>query len=111
TLRSSFEAQAHKAADPDVLDWANRSSREALSKAVMNQVNSGSLSGYHDLTRSYMENLDTIDPGQILDSVDAKAREVRMEKEGRITLHVPGMGRVDWKVAVRAGVIGPKLSR
>ena len=108
-LTQAFEKQATDAVSRTAIDWAKDNAREALSQAALQQVNHGSLAGYHALAKSHMENLATIDPAAILNSRDAKERQIRQEADGRITLYIPGVGRTDWKTAIRSRLIGPKF--
>jgi hypothetical protein len=112
TLRAAFAIQAATAVgSQDILDWANEHARDALTAAVRSQVNEGSLDGYKAVTKAYMESLPDHRPDLILASPDAKARGITRDARGRITLMVPGVGTVDWKTALRSGLIGPAFKR
>ena len=72
---------------------------------------SGSLKGYATLTGEYMSRLPEINPDLILSNANATAAGVESSKDGTITIYNPKAGRVPWAAAVKAGLIGPRISK
>lgn len=111
TLFDAYATQARGALGPQadqIVEWAKTNAMDALKQAEFTHVNEGTTTGYADLASRYMENLPTIDPNRILTSPVAKAIGARREKDGSISIVHPNHGRVDWKVAVRTGLVQPR---
>ena len=92
-----------------ILEYARAHQPQALRDAMTRQARDGTTAGYRALARSFTEDLATYNPSALLATEFAKANGVREERDGQITVEVPGMGRVGWRAAVRSGAIKPKV--
>jgi hypothetical protein len=108
-LHSAFHEQASRAVGPasdEVFSWARANAPNELRRAITEQVNNGTTKGYAALNAKFVENLDTLHPQLLLESTATKALNVRKESDGKITVELPKLGRVSWRVAVRSGLLG-----
>ena len=96
-----------EAAD-DVFAWAREHAPSLLRDAIQDHVNNEQSGGYARLARAYLEVLPERNPEMILNSPDAKARDIKRDHNGVITVAIEGAGRVEWRVAVRQGLIAPR---
>jgi hypothetical protein len=111
-LREKFAAQGHASIGPgseNVFAWAQQHRAAELNKAALAQVNNGSTAGYKELARQYIEEMPKHSLDAIRNSVDFAERDIKIDRAGNVTLNIPGAGRVSWQVAVRTGLIAPKL--
>jgi hypothetical protein len=111
TLHAAFEKQATDEVGSRVLEWAKENRLSDLRQAAHDQVATGNLNGYVELSKEYLSKLPDIDPSAILNSPDAAARGIKRERNGTITLDIPGADRMEWRAAIRAGFIGPRFRK
>ncbi len=118
TVRAGFEAQAKATVeamglDADkVFDYAREHNPELSQKVVNDHVMGRSTDGYKALGQDYLTNLDTIDPGALLDPEGPLKAHLangwgvrRQDRSGEIILTDPNGATYEWKSAVRTGVV------
>lgn len=102
-FEQSLVTQANNHVGPQaqaIWDHARATDPAGLREAMSRHVNQGDLSGYSAIADSYIQNLDTINPGMILNSADAAKVNPRVESNGRISIEVNGK-RLLWSAHVR----------
>lgn len=107
---AAFRRQADAAVGHNaqaVWDWAQSHAPTELRAAMERQFMRGTTDGLKALASRYFETLDQHNPEMILNSQDAKARGIRMEPDGRITVRLANGVRTTWRQAVRMGAIKP----
>jgi len=108
-----FRKQAHAAVGENIADavweWARNNNRSGdLEAAMYDHANKGTTTGYKALVRGYFESLADTPEGRniILNATDAKSQGVFRDRNGKLYVTHPKVGRVEWRVAVREGVQG-----
>jgi hypothetical protein len=109
TMRAGFEQQAREVATDSVLMWAKENRLDDLKAAARDQINVGSTKGYQKLQAAYVKDLPSINPNAILNSPDGQRLQAQKDRQGNITIVVPGAGRVEWRAAIASGFIAPKM--
>jgi hypothetical protein len=111
TLRAAYETQAREMMGPNadaIIAYGNSSDRTTFRKAVDDHVQNENPDAYQALVRNYWLNLDRMDPNAIFTAQNADKLQPKKERDGTITVNIPGAGRLSWGAAVRAGFIGGK---
>jgi hypothetical protein len=109
-MYQGFEAQARDVATETVLAWARANKLDSLRAAARDQALQGSVAGFQKLAAEYVKDLPSISPETILNSEDGRKLQARRERNGDITLQI-GRGRVEWRAAIAAGLVAPKMVR
>jgi hypothetical protein len=97
----------------NIREWAEQHRPQDLRKAMLDHASLGTTRGYQALQQGYMESLADTPQGRatILQSADAETRGiVENRATGKLTINIPGHGRMEWRTAVKQGFIGPKYS-
>ncbi|WP_162917319.1 hypothetical protein [Dongia deserti] len=108
TLRPELEAQANNAAsqlgvDPaDVWEWAWQAKPLEMREAVDRQVTLRNTHGYQKLAKHYLHNLDTIDPGMILEA-EVIGGTASRGSDGRIILTTADGRSMTWQQWLATG--------
>jgi len=108
----AFQQQAHATLGANhaaILEYAREYQPQALREAMTRQARDGTTAGYKQLAQSFIENLASYNPAALLASPDAQKLGVRQERDGQITIALPQVGRVEWRVAVRSKLISPTV--
>jgi hypothetical protein len=114
TLTAAFSKQAAAAIGPAAANaiwaWARGNQPAALKDAMVRHANQGTTRGYADLASAYYAALADTKEGRgvILGATDAAAKGIFEDRAGRVWVTIPGAGRVEWKVAVKQGLINPR---
>lgn len=110
SIRAGFEAQARSTVaamglDPEaVFTHAWEVDPEGMEKAQRDHATQRSTEGYKALARSYVENLDTLDPQAVLNAEFGNG--VTAYQHGDKIILQDHLGRTfEWKAAVRAGIV------
>jgi hypothetical protein len=106
-----FEQHARQVATETVLQWARDSKMDDLRAAASDHATTGSVAGYSRLHDAYVKDLPNISPETILQSEDGRRLQARQERNGDITIVTPQTGRIEWRAAIAARIIGPKMVR
>ena len=111
---AAFETQARDAITEAtgidsqvVIDWMKAEHMGALKAAEYAHATKRSTSGYTELAKAYVENLDTIDPEAILGATYPDGQSARRDGRGDIIITVDGQ-EFTWRSAVRAGFVSLK---
>lgn len=111
----SQAAQAVKAigvADPQAFfDWAHHSQPEKIQEAMRQHGMERTTRGYTAMVTDYFISLADSDPEGVLNADFGDPRiTARRAGNGRIVLNLPGQGEVEYRAALRQGIVkvGPK---
>lgn len=105
-----FEAQAYQTVEKTGLDaqevfaWAQKEAPETLKRAMHSHAMERSTKGYTEVANAYISNLDTVNPEAIL-GADFGSGITAKREGGKVILDLPGVGTVDWKGAIKSGLI------
>ena len=112
---AAFETQARDAITEAtgmdsqvVIDWMKAEHMDALKAAEFAHATKRSTSGYTELAKVYVENLDTIDPDAILGATYPEGQSARRDGRGDIVVTGPDGVEYPWRSAVRAGFVSLK---
>lgn len=111
-LREAFEAQAMEMTGTgeflrDILQTMQQKNPEAVNKAVRDHVEQGRTDAYNKVIGDFIYDLSQTHPRELLENPEAKKLGARLEKDGEISLAIPGFGRIGWRAAITAGIISP----
>lgn len=107
---SGFQQQAYQTVEKTglnpqaVFEWAQKEAPEQLSKAMQAHAMERTTKGYKEIAQAYVSNLDTVNPDAILGANFGSGITAKKEN-GKVILDLPGVGTVDWKGALRSGLI------
>jgi hypothetical protein len=87
----------------ELLTWAKAAKPDLLREATKRQI-AGDLAGITRLATLYFENLADINPKKVLEAKFGSGIEARLVNR-KVVLSVPGMGEVEYRSAIRAGII------
>lgn len=111
SIVSEFETQARATINKSgvdseaVIEWARVHAADELRDAMMAQGQKRTTAGYADIAKSYVERLDTIDPSAILNAELKDGLKARRDDGGRIILTTPSGSSMEWRSAVRSGLV------
>jgi len=111
TLKASFTKQASDAVGPGaetIFAWAREHQAEALRQAMLTHANQGTTAAYRDIAMNYMASLGDTKAGRemIRNATNAAAFGVTVDdRKGKAFVTLPRVGKVEWSVAVRQGLI------
>ncbi len=98
-----------------ILETMNKINPTLVNKAIRAHVEEGKRNAYDEVINQYIYDLPKHDPQGFLAHPAAQALGARMEKRGGgdpvITIEVPGVGRVEWRAAIRANLISPQFPK
>jgi hypothetical protein len=113
TIVAAFTKQAREvvgdASADAVFAWAREAQPDALNRAMTAHANTGATEGYTQLAGQYFAGLADTKAGRaaILSSPEARAGNV-MERNGKLYVNVAGVGFVEYRGALRSGVLTVK---
>ena len=117
-IMGAFKAQADAAVGVDSAEaiwaWARDNRASALKEAMVRHANEGTTGRYAAIAQDYFASLADTEEGRadILASKDATAWQIFAEpRSGKLFITHPKAGRLEWKVAVREGLIKPNRNR
>ncbi|AMK11342.1 hypothetical protein [Pseudodesulfovibrio indicus] len=111
SLRSHFEAQAHRAVasmglDPDqCFDWVRENRPRELHKAIMDHATRRTTAGYKALAGEFMADLDKVNPDAILNADLGEGILEARQVGNEIVLKTASQGEITWKTAVKMGLV------
>jgi hypothetical protein len=118
TIMNAFTAQANAAVGVDSAEaiwaWARENRASALKDAMLRHANEGTTARYQDIAKDYYGSLADTKEGRdlIMASKDAEARGITVDQRtGKVFIIAPKVGKVEWRNAVRLGLIGPNHNR
>ncbi len=110
-LKDAFTEQAYATVaksghDPEaVFEWAQKANPKALSAAIQAHATRRNVTGYQDIVKSYVSELDSIDPDSILNAQFGQGVTARRDRNtGDIVISALGT-EMSWKTAVRRGLL------
>lgn len=112
-IHQAYVEQAAPLAGPGAetaFEWARNNAPDILHSAIQEHVRNGNGSGYAKVMQEYLATIPDHSPHLILGANNKDAWGVRKESNGKFTVHTASMGRVEWSIAVREGLIRPHLN-
>jgi hypothetical protein len=117
-LMGAFKSQADAAVGVDsaeaIWDWARDNRAAALKDAMVRHANEGTTGRYADIAQDYFASLADTQEGRdlIMASNDATARGISVDQRtGKVFITAPKVGKVEWRNAVKLGMIQPNHNR
>lgn len=114
-VRDQFAKQAYDRVAKDtgldgesILAWGWENAPGLMQEAIRNHLNNRSTGKYQAVAKEYLMNLDTIDPDGLVRALQNNGyTKVEKTRNGKILLEVDGSGQVEYRAAIRGGIIFP----
>lgn len=112
-VRAAFEQQAMDMSGagehlPAILQTIQAIDPKMVQVAINDHVRYGKTSAYDAVIDRYIYDLPKHNPEGLLNHPDWQQQYgIRQERNGDITIEIPGVGRVEWRAAINAKLISP----